>query len=348
MDRALLVTKHYATHWVLFEMKIPASVRRLFEDQMGKNVRLKNKVDERIKGIKDERWHYESRVKMLPSFALKVESGRFPNPGALEDFFASTLVVANAAELDRAESLVLSNFTLIERRPRKAEITHKRPESFPFDDLRLYVRLSTDTSMPKSDLMDITFELQIKTFLQHAWSIATHDLIYKSDEVNWGTERIAFQTKAMLEHAEVSIQEAQRLASCSILAKQDRPTEQIRAGIELLKQHWGASELPENVRLLAHNLINLLNALEIDLDRLRVVLDDGKKAHSGAHPSNLSPYGIIVQYLFRSERGKMENLLKQPYKKYAHPKPVRVLIPAEVEIPDDIDRKLLCNAIFIN
>ena len=44
----------------------------------------------------------------------------------------------------------------------------------------------------------------------------------------------------------------------------------------------------------------------------------------------------------------MENLLKKPYKKYAHPKTVRVLIPAEVEIPDDIDRKLLCNAIFIN
>lgn len=347
MGRALLATKHYVMQWVLFEMKIPASIRHLFEDQLDKNVRLKVKVDERINGIKDERWHYESRVKLLPSFALKVESGRYQNPEALEDFFACTLVVANAAELERAETLVLRNFTPVERRPKNAQKTHKRPECFPFDDLRLYVRLSTDPSLPKTDLMDITFELQIKTFLQHAWAIATHDLIYKSDEANWGTERIAFQTKAMLEHAEVSIQEAQRLASCSILAKQDRSTEQIRAGIELLKLHWGANELPDNVRLLAQNLINLLNALEIDLVRLHFVLNEGKSAHSGAHPSNLSPFATIVQYLFNSERGKMEILLKKSLKN-THQKPVRILIPAEVEIPADIDRELLCNAIFIH
>jgi len=328
-------------------MKIPASVRRLFEDQHDRNFRLKVKVDERIKGIKDERWHYESRVKTLQSFALKVESGRFPNPGALEDFFAGTLVVANASELDRAEALVLSKFTLIERRPPKAGATHKRPDSFPFDDLRLYIRLSTDPSLPKIDLMDVTFELQIKTFLQHAWSIATHDLIYKSDEVNWGTERIAFQTKAMLEHAEVSIHEAQRLSSCTLLAIQDRPTEQIKAAIVLLKEHWAADDLPDNVRQLSLNLINLLSALNIDLARLSEVLNNEKTAHSGEHPSNLSPFATIIQYLFRLEKGKMEALLKKPYNKYSSPKPIRLLIPTEVEIPEDIDRTLLCNAIFI-
>jgi hypothetical protein len=73
-------------------MKVPASIRKLYEEQLEVNQRLKLKVDERIKNLRAERWHYESRLKQEQSFALKVESGRVPNPAALEDFFACTLV----------------------------------------------------------------------------------------------------------------------------------------------------------------------------------------------------------------------------------------------------------------
>jgi hypothetical protein len=66
-------------------MKVPASVRQLHEDQKSISDRLKATVDERIRGIKNARWHYESRVKELPSFALKIESGRFNDPRMLED-----------------------------------------------------------------------------------------------------------------------------------------------------------------------------------------------------------------------------------------------------------------------
>lgn len=328
-------------------MKISASIRRLFEDQESKNIRLRTKVDEQIRGLKRERWHYESRIKSLPSFALKIESGRFQNPGALEDFFAGTLVVSNAAELEDAEDLIKSKFFVKERRPHRAELTHKRPDNFPFDDLRLYIRLPHHESMPRSDLMDITFELQIKTFLQHAWSIATHDLIYKSDKASWGTERIAYQTKAMLEHAEVSIQEAQTLASCSILDKQDQLTKKIKSCIDILKEHWEISELPDNLRQLAHNLVTLLDELGIQLDRLKAVLSEGRESRSGTHPSNLSPYGVILQYLFLSEGLKMEKLLIKESPGSARSKVFRILIPHEVEIPASIDRASLVNAIFI-
>src|SRR5688572_27425858 len=154
-------------------MKVPASIRRIYEDQKAVNNRLKEVIDERMRGLKNQRWHYESRIKELPSFALKIETGRFESPGELEDFFACTIVVANAAEITQAEKSINDNFTVKWRRPPRVEETHKASDAFPFDDLRLYATLPESPALPPSDLTGIVFEVQIKTFLQHAWSIAT-------------------------------------------------------------------------------------------------------------------------------------------------------------------------------
>ena len=323
-------------------MKISASVRRLFDEQKEKNEQLKREVDKRITGFKDARWHYVSRVKQLSSFALKIESGRYEEPNAIEDFFACTLVVTNYSEIERAENLILDHFAMRERRPPVSDRTHKSSDSFPFDDLRLYLNLRQDSTLPPSSLDGITFECQIKTFLQHAWSIATHDLVYKTDDVSWSKERIAFQTKAMLEHAEVSIQEAERLATCSALGKTDERSERIVAGIALLKNHWEQDELPTNVRKLSENINQLIKKLGISMDRLDVILSEGKLANSGTHPKNLSPFSATLQYLFNAEREALTKLLESRNSKFL------VLIPAEIEIPDDIDRAQWRNAIFVS
>src|ERR1700683_1045841 len=109
-------------------MKVAASVRRIYEDQREINGRLKTVVDDRVRGLKDPRWHYESRLKELPSFALKIESGRFANPEALEDFFACTIVVANAGQIAEAEHLISEEPGGEERRPPQAGRTHKAPD----------------------------------------------------------------------------------------------------------------------------------------------------------------------------------------------------------------------------
>jgi ppGpp synthetase/RelA/SpoT-type nucleotidyltranferase len=205
-------------------MKIPASIRNAYDDQKTRYQRLKEQVDTAVAGFRRPRWHYESRIKTLQSYALKLETGRVRDPYGLEDLFACTLVVANLAEIDEAERLVLQVFELQERRPKEPNYTHKRPDAFPFDDLRLYVAVPLDAAVPPKGIEGVRFEFQVKTFLQHAWSIATHDLVYKTDDVSWSKERIAYQTKAMLEHAEVSIQEAERLSDSGALMKQDKET----------------------------------------------------------------------------------------------------------------------------
>ena len=322
-------------------MKVPASIRRLHDDQAATNDRLKKVVDERIIGLKNRRWHYESRVKALPSFALKVESGRFRNPAALEDFFACTIVVSSSAEIGEAEELIRGRFEVKERRPKQPHLTHKSPDAFPFDDLRLYCTLSNNPALPPSDLGEIVFEAQVKTFLQHAWSIATHDLMYKSDDANWGTERIAYQIKAMLEHAEVSIQEAEILARTPALKKEDERTATIRNGIALLKSQWPKDELPTDVRRLATNIDAVTRELRVSIERLREILDEGKARNGGSHPSNLSPHCTVIQYLFDAEREKMTAFLRDARKK------TKVLIPAEISLPDGLDRDGLVNAIFV-
>jgi ppGpp synthetase/RelA/SpoT-type nucleotidyltranferase len=322
-------------------MKISASIRQLYEDQKVLSDRLKETIDKRMTGLKKPRWHYESRVKELASFALKIESGRFLNPQALEDFVACTLVVANATEMEEAERLIGESFSIKERRPRNQHQTHKAPESFPFDDLRLYAFIADTPAEPPTDLIGVVFEVQIKTFLQHAWAIATHDLLYKTDDPNWSTARIAYQIKAMLEHSEIAILEAETLAKSGALAKQDVHTGAIKEGIALIKSQWGPDELPKDVRRLAMNISNLTEALRLKIGRLEQILNEGKAARAGAHPANLSPYATVVQYLFVNEKEKMISLLRDDKSR------TRVLIPEEVELPADINKTDLKNAVFV-
>lgn len=322
-------------------MKVPASIRRAYDAQKATNESLKKEIDRLILGFKNSRWHYESRVKELVSFALKVESGRVEDPMGLEDFFACTVVVANASELRQAEDLICSKFALRERRPGKKLIANA-PETFSFDDLRLYVTVRDDAAVPPTDLSGIVFEVQIKTFLQHAWVIATHDLVYKSDEVDWGKQRIAYEIKAMLEHAEVSIQEAGKLATSRLLAKTDQQTEMIKVGINLLKSHWDQDELPFDMRRLSENIIALLMLLELDVSRLETILDANKASRGGYHLANLSPYGTVVQYLFEAEQDRMQKVLTEDCAS------TRVLIPSEIELPTTVDVATFRNAVLVN
>ena len=166
--------------------------------------------------------------------------------------------------------------------------------------------------------------------------------MYKSDEVDWGKQRIAYQVKAMLEHAEVSIQEARKLATSTVLAKMDRQTEMIKAGINLLKSHWDQDELPSDLRRLAENIIALLTLVGLDVSHLESILEAKRASRGGFHLANLSPYGTIVQYLFESESNCVQKALIDDGIS------ARVLIPSEIELPAAAARATLRNAVLVN
>jgi ppGpp synthetase/RelA/SpoT-type nucleotidyltranferase len=325
-------------------MKIPLSIRELYNEQKDINDLLKDKVDKEFNRLKQKRWHYESRLKTLESFALKIETGRIDNAKQVEDFFACTLVVNNKGAVETAENLINNNFVVTERRPFSDKETHKYSNSFPFDDLRLYIKMQSNPTVPPIGVEDVLFEVQIKTFLQHAWTIATHDLIYKSDSISWSKERIAYQIKAMLEHAEVSISEAETIAQSKTLDKTNKKTKEIGDVIALIKEFWLTLELPNDTVLLANNVLSLIKSLKIDIDQLREILQIETDSGKGSKTLNLSPYGVVIQSLINQETSKIKRYLESAPKSWKF----KVFISNEIEVPDSFNKEVLNNAIYPN
>lgn len=313
-------------------MKISPSLRELHRRLRENAQPLSDFCRNRLSGH-EPRWHYESRIKEILSFALKVETGRVRDASSLEDFFACTIVVPSYSDVQRAVALVEEHFVIKERRPKADGHTHKRPSAFDFDDLRLYVQVKEGSSYHVDQrIRGILFEVQIKTFLQHAWSIATHDLVYKSKSISWPLERVAFQVKAMLEHAELVISEADTISESGLLKKVDSQTERISKIIDVISAHWAENSLPGDVRRVASNFEALLRSLKIDIMKLDPILVTGKLACNGEHPTNLSPYGALVKYIFTQKSAViMDYISRAPAKGSVH-----VVITSSFEGAEDV------------
>lgn len=308
-------------------MKIPQSVRSTYAEICPTYARLASKVNSLVNNAKHARWHYESRLKSEESYALKLETGREANPRCPEDFFACMVVVENHATVSTARDEILRLFNLEYQRPKTPGQTHLSPDRFSFDDLRLYVSWKDSDSEPPTGLNGVIFEVQIKTFLQHAWGIATHDLLYKTDDVDWGSSRVAFQVRAMLENAELCISEAHSLRGSLMLDRCDQETKSTQDIIVELRARWSEEgALPRDVRRLAQNVGNLSRSLRLDLEFIWKALDEATRNGKGSRTLNLSPYSAILDALV-SERGieVLDNLDRK----------ASVFIPSEIEIPAD-------------
>jgi ppGpp synthetase/RelA/SpoT-type nucleotidyltranferase len=308
-------------------MKVIQSIESVYEEQYEYNQKLKTRVDETINRIKKPTWHYFSRIKQLESFALKLETGRFSDPRKLEDFFACTLVVENLDQINKASSLIRQNFTVTGQKPKTPRWTHKESSSFQFDDLRLYANLKQVEYLPNEPLASITFEIQVKTFLQHAWGLATHDLIYKTDEINWPKERIAYQIKAMLEQAEVAISGVNNLINLPEVLKDNPETSLYKKILAFYKEFFNKEELPVDIVRLCKNTSELLTALNIRITDVRAILTAENNAGRGTNYKNLSPFLLILQSIINQRPSLIQDYANsEPSKKF------KIIFPKELQI----------------
>lgn len=310
-------------------MKIVQSIQNLYSSKQRYYNVLSQKIDQLVSSKKKRTWHFIHRLKTPESFALKLETGRFTEASIFDDFFACTLVVENLDEITNAKKLIESLFEIVYKRPQSDNFTFKNTDSFPFDDLRLYCRLGSKYQSPiANEVSELVFEVQIKTFLQHAWSIATHDIIYKTDQISWGKERVAYQVKAALEQAEVAISGAKNLSTVKELAKENKLVKKINRVIILLSKHFKYEDLPDDKRRLSQNVLALIDTLEISIQELEKIVVEETKAGKGSLLKNLSPFQIIVNSIYNQEPDKILKFLRmRKDSKY------KILLSPEMSIP---------------
>lgn len=308
-------------------MKVIQSIESIYEIQKEINLKLKKRVDDTFATLKKDNWHYFSRIKQLESFALKLETGRFNDSSNLHDFFACTLVVDNLEQINKATALVRSKFKITSQKPKNSRFTHKDPSSFQFDDLRLYGTLLQPANMPSEPISEITFEIQIKTFIQHAWSLATHDLIYKSDEINWSKERIAFQIKAVLEQAEVTISGVNNLINLPEVSKDNHETTEYKKILKFYRDLFPSEDLPNDLVRLCKNTNELISYLGLRLAELRNIINSETATGKGTNIKNLSPYLVVIQSIINQRKDTIESYLNSPEEHK-----FKLLLPKEVDI----------------
>ena len=149
---------------------------------------------------------FTSRIKTIESLAEKIETGRFKSWSNLDDLFACTIIIPTLLH-EKEVTKFCKDIFQIERITKRGQ-NPKSPDTFKFDSTRIYAKVRRSEDIDDSELLniyDITFEIQIKSAFEHAWSVSTHDLVYKNDEIDWKKLRLAAQIKANVEQLDTLI-----------------------------------------------------------------------------------------------------------------------------------------------
>jgi len=185
---------------------------------------------------------YLGRVKELDSLSEKIETGRFKTWSDLDDLFACAIIIPTLSDESRVLTYLRENFLQIECKARGE--TMKDPAVFRFDATRFIGRLNP-AAMPEAsaEILKISFEIQVRTAFEHAWSVTTHALAYKAARVDWRHMRLAAQMRAATEQLDQVVAGFEN--SATFITEQVWPEVATQQAIqEFFVSHFKAGRLP--------------------------------------------------------------------------------------------------------
>ena len=293
-------------------MIIPTSFKQAYETNKPMWEKVKYEADGILTEVagKFPGTVYRSRIKTVESVFDKAQIGRYENPlREMEDFFACTLVLPTLTMIGPIRIELDQHFNVAEPEEKIPD-----PYEFRYNDMHLILGLKDTPLRPDKSILALKFELQIKTFLQSAWSQAGHDIIYKPGHISWGVERIAGEIRALLELADNVL--AQIEATAQVLHSR---AEQEYAGykadvkriIELMEQHWEPADLPTNRRRMAEIVRNYKDMAGITTDDLAKLIEEAKNAKDQVFDFlTLTPTQKIFVLVFRVHKDKVKLKLR--------------------------------------
>lgn len=318
-------------------VKIEVSIRRAHSEYCDEYSLIQKDVRELLKDACEIRqWIFEDRIKSDESYVLKLLTGRFDGY-EIDDFYACTIVAPNLKAVVEAIDFVKSSLRVAVEKP--GDEIKSWPTSFGFDSVRLYCMLPD--SVAPQPYHRLSFEVQVKTLLEHAWAKATHDFSYKGSEISWARERLAAQIKAVLDNVDLSINEMESTASSDFLNKRNPAYERLRKIISKLKLEFDAEDSPHTVKdykRLAEQVGKIIDRVGVTIDELSEVLATESAAARGRFTVNLSPYSIVLVSLANQVPEKfLKALQKGPPSKQNG----EIVIPQEaVELCGLLNQKL--------
>jgi hypothetical protein len=319
-------------------MKVPRSVRHAYEQRAPNLAILKKYTDEKLRPVAEAREGlYLSRIKNVKSVEQALETGRWPAFNEVPDLFAATIVVGRKSELIDLESELNEMLSVVQRRP-PAGGTLAAPEYFAFDDIRLIVQHKKPVGVQWDERVSSKFELQIKTFLQHAWSRATHEPVYKGEIMSWTRSRIAAQARACLEQTELAVEAVSELA-LKFGDPEYAKYSELKRIADVLFRTWTEDRLPPNRKRFVECVGEFLSRLNLSVDDLGEIVEAPENVDV-MRSLNVSPFQAIIAGSFRRRpdafrrlRGKRYYLVVTQELLDLEPKLKEIQIVNNVEIP---------------
>jgi len=310
-------------------MIVPSRISEIYYNIIKELELFKNDIDPVIRILSSKfDGLFSSRIKSKESFAQKVETGSFDEPTEIVDLYAATIVVPTYRQFSLIESEIDKSFEVI----RKIENREKKPSDFIYDDVHFHIRFQPEVKISGKEYLLRPFELQLKTFLQHGWAMATHDITYKGNQLSWRHFRIGHQIKAMLEQADQILSHIDKTANMC-------PDNKYRIFVEknvilkLVTKIWKDSELPQNIIGLVNQIYDILETCNKSVTYLKKKINSGKYKNILTAKS-ITPYQAILGILIETDSESLYNNCRNINKKlYVSDELKDILgkIPKEIE-----------------
>ena len=303
-------------------MIIPTSINQKF-DNIEKHIDYVGKFAKDIimRFCESQGFAFVSRTKTVESLTEKIESGRFSKWSELDDLFALAIIIPNLKYENEVIEFLRNSFELVGLRRRDRAL--KNPNVFRFDSTRFIGKIKEKSlSHPNENILNILFEVQIRSAFEHAWVVTTHDIAYKGPTIDWRILRLVSQLKASVEQLDtlvLGITQTSRLIS-----EQVWPQILIKKRIEkFFNEKFKKKEIPLEIKpsnwsRFCDNVFNLLKASKIHYDRwkllklskkvVKVLKIEIDKLGYDRFPRSISLFQFVLGVLIEN------NILKPPMK----------------------------------